>query len=348
MSRSGSTDEMSLGIVKDIEAQGCAVELLKGDVANVEDVRRCLSSTAVPIGGIVQGAMVLRDRMFDSMTHREYHEALACKVQGTWNLHAVSLELNLPISFFTMLSSISGIVGQKGQANYSGGNTFLDSLAVYRRNTLGLPANSINLGIIEGIGYLVDHDEVHKQLTRHLDTWAPINEVKLRRVFEMSVFQQDGDVSHQPNPASVTQMITGMQIPLPHETDLYHDARFTGLHITTDKDGESAKAGDRDDKELQTFNLLLRTKTVDPNTLLTAAVELMNSKFVKLLRLAEPMEPSRPMSIYGVDSLVAVEFRNWARTTLHVEMSTLEITNAASLIALCEKIVTKAAAVLAA
>lgn len=60
MSRSGSADEKSLGVIKDIEAQGCAVELLKGDVADTEDVRRCLKSTVVPIGGIVQGAMVLR------------------------------------------------------------------------------------------------------------------------------------------------------------------------------------------------------------------------------------------------------------------------------------------------
>ncbi|KAH8729278.1 putative polyketide synthase [Ilyonectria robusta] len=348
MSRSGSADEKSLGVIKDIEAQGCAVELLKGDVADTEDVRRCLKSTVVPIGGIVQGAMVLRDRMFDSMTHQEYHEALACKVQGTWNLHTVSQELNLPLSFFTMLSSISGIIGQKGQTNYSGGNTFLDSLAVYRRDTLGLPATTVNLGIIEGIGYLADHDDVHKQLTRNLDTWAPINEAKLRRIFEFSVFQQDLDVTRQPSPASVTQMITGMQIPLPGDTELFRDARFTGLHITTGKEGDGAKSGDRDDKELQTFLLLIKTKGTDPNALLTAAVELANAKFTKLLRLAEPMEPSRPMSIYGLDSLVAVEFRNWARTTLSVELSTLEITNAQSLIALCEKIVAKAAAALAA
>lgn len=45
-----------------------------------------------------------------------------------------------------------------------------------------LPATSINLGVIEGIGYLVEHDYGHKQLTRNLDTWAPINEANLRRV----------------------------------------------------------------------------------------------------------------------------------------------------------------------
>ena len=60
MSRSGHGDETSQGIVKNIHALGSQIDLLKGDVANLEDVRRCFKETTVPIGGIVQGAMVLK------------------------------------------------------------------------------------------------------------------------------------------------------------------------------------------------------------------------------------------------------------------------------------------------
>ena len=73
------------------------------------------------------------------MTVAQFHDAVRCKVQGTWNLHTAAMEQNLSLDFFTMLSSISGLVGQKGQANYAAANTFLDSLAVYRQG-LGLPA----------------------------------------------------------------------------------------------------------------------------------------------------------------------------------------------------------------
>jgi hypothetical protein len=59
------------------------------------------------------------------MSLEKYHAAIYGKVRGTWNLHHVSLEQNQPLEFFTMLSSISGIVGKKGQSNYSAGNTFL-------------------------------------------------------------------------------------------------------------------------------------------------------------------------------------------------------------------------------
>jgi NAD(P)-dependent dehydrogenase (short-subunit alcohol dehydrogenase family) len=60
ISRSGHVDETSQGVVKNINALDCQIDLLKGDVAVYEDVKRCFGETTVPIGGIVQGAMVLR------------------------------------------------------------------------------------------------------------------------------------------------------------------------------------------------------------------------------------------------------------------------------------------------
>lgn len=60
LSRSGHGDDKSQGVVKNVRALGAHIDLLQGDVANTEDVRRIFKETAVPIGGIVQGAMVLR------------------------------------------------------------------------------------------------------------------------------------------------------------------------------------------------------------------------------------------------------------------------------------------------
>ena len=53
------------------------------------------------------------------------------------------------------------------------------------------------------------------------------------------------------------------------------------------------------------------------------------------------MEPGKPLRIYGLDSLAAVGFRNWVRMESGAELTTLDITNVASLIALCEKIVSR-------
>lgn len=101
----------------------------------------------MPVVGVIQGAMVLRDRMFSTMTPDEFRQPIVPKVAGTWNLHQASPEQPKSLDFFTLLSSVSGLVGQLGQANYAAGNTFLDSFAAYRLQQ-GLPACSINLGPI--------------------------------------------------------------------------------------------------------------------------------------------------------------------------------------------------------
>lgn len=45
-----------------LEALGTRVIVIKGDVANAEDVRNAFQKGARPIAGVVQGAMVLRVR----------------------------------------------------------------------------------------------------------------------------------------------------------------------------------------------------------------------------------------------------------------------------------------------
>ena len=54
------------------------------------------------------------------MQVQDYQAAVSAKVQGTWNLHNTSLSLASDLDFFTLLSSVSGVIGNKGQANYAG------------------------------------------------------------------------------------------------------------------------------------------------------------------------------------------------------------------------------------
>jgi NAD(P)-dependent dehydrogenase (short-subunit alcohol dehydrogenase family) len=60
MSRSGYADDRSRGVIKQINALGAHIDLLTADVTVASDVERAFRQTIVPIGGIIQGAMVLR------------------------------------------------------------------------------------------------------------------------------------------------------------------------------------------------------------------------------------------------------------------------------------------------
>ncbi|KAK6082377.1 beta-ketoacyl synthase domain-containing protein [Seiridium cupressi] len=331
MGRSGFDDPRSQAVLKDLSAEGCHVDLVRGDVSLLDNVRRAFRDASKPIGGIVQGAMVLRDKPFESMTHEEYHTTITSKVAGTWNLHNVALELNLALDFFVMLSSISGVIGQPAQANYAAANVFLDNFAYYRRG-LGLKANSVDLGAIEDVGYMAEHSDLIKALDT--SAWTPINEPLFCNIVRFSIMQQEDEPV---NKASNAQLITSIAVPQSPSSRLLVDARFSSLLFGSAAGvaGADASGGN---KEIQALLLAIRGGA-DMPTALPAAVDVANKQFMTTLRLDEPLEPAKPLSAYGLDSLAAVEFRNWSRAQLGAELTTLEVTSAPSLLNLAEKIV---------
>lgn len=140
----------------------------------------------------------MQDKPYETMTVDDFHASIHAKVQGTWNLHHASLELlKRPLKFFTMLSSISGVVGRKGQANYAAANTFLDAFASYRQSQ-GLCANAVDLGMIVDVGYIAE-DENGLEDRFDKSQWIPVNESMLRRILTYSIMQQDATVIAAPN-----------------------------------------------------------------------------------------------------------------------------------------------------
>lgn len=82
------------------------------------------------------------------MTIDDWEAAVRPKVGGTWNIHKATQSISL--DFMVLFSSFSGLVGQRGQANYSSANTFLDAFVQYR-HALGLAASAINTSLIEDV-----------------------------------------------------------------------------------------------------------------------------------------------------------------------------------------------------
>lgn len=263
------------------------------------------------------------------MELKDFHEAINPKVQGTLNIHAVTIERNQNLDFFTLLSSMSGVIGQKAQSNYAAANVFLDSFAAYRQK-LGLPACSVDLGAVEDVGYISERKELSNRIEKQ--SLTPINERLLHKILKFSILQQTDTI----NPASATQMITGVPVPLNQDSELLRDARFAGLDVAG-LGGDDRKS---DSEAVHAFLSMAKAK-IDHTVLLTSAVELVNGQITKSLGLSEPMEARKALSLYGLDSLVAVELRNWIRLQLGVEITTLEILGATTLSTLCEKILSK-------
>jgi hypothetical protein len=140
------------------------------------------------------------------------HNALLVgKVCGTWNLHAsaeaarapTTTQRAPPLDIFTLLSSLSGVVGKTALANYAAGNAFLDAFA-RSRCARGRRAHTMALGIVDVVGYMAGRKALKAPVDPSI--WTHSSEAVLRRIFTCSnlqLQQQQQPTQHwRPMPAA--------------------------------------------------------------------------------------------------------------------------------------------------
>jgi acyl transferase domain-containing protein/acyl carrier protein len=128
------------------QKQGARVAVKLADVADAGQLSALLgeiASSMPPLRGILHAAGAIDDGVLTEQNWERFARVLAAKTVGSWLLH--ELTTFLPLDFFVMFSSLASIVGAPGQANYAAANAFQDALA-HERVRRGLPAVSINWG----------------------------------------------------------------------------------------------------------------------------------------------------------------------------------------------------------
>jgi NAD(P)-dependent dehydrogenase (short-subunit alcohol dehydrogenase family) len=146
VSRSGEGAEGARELRADLEGQGATVEIAARDVSDRAQLHALLEGIDPdhPLGAVVHAAGVLDDGTIASLDPGRLERVLAPKAQAALHLHQLTEEMDL--SAFVLFSSAAATIGSPGQGNYAAANSFLDSLAAYRRSR-GLPATSIAWGL---------------------------------------------------------------------------------------------------------------------------------------------------------------------------------------------------------
>ncbi len=145
VSRSGPEAEGAEQLRAELEEAGAEVTIAACDVSDREALESLLAgiSSEHPLGAVIHCAGTLADGTVEAMEAEQVDRVFAAKADTAWNLHELTAESDL--SEFVLFSSVAGVLGGPGQANYAAANVFLDALAQKRR-TEGLAATSIAWG----------------------------------------------------------------------------------------------------------------------------------------------------------------------------------------------------------
>lgn len=272
------------------------------------------------------------------MTFPIWQRAVLPKVRGTWNLHNATTKRNEPLDFFFLFSSVSSMGRQRGQSNYAAGNNFLDAFVQYR-HSLGLPCSTVNIGVMEDVGYLPNHPEqldMYRATSLHL-----LQEKQLLDAIQLMLMRSKPTTEDNGSKRFVnrSQIGLGIRSTLPlsapnNRTFWKRDPRFLAYHnsphnsqspITTTliDESDSLKRFLRDARS----NLSLLQEPESAEFLARA----IGKTLLGFMLLDEEPDLEVSVTALGMDSLITIELRNWIRQRVGVEMSVIEIMGAGSL-----------------
>ena len=305
-SRSQPTLE-ALETIERIRAIGADVVVECGDIAQPGTAQRLVATataTGLPVRGVLHAAAVIEDATLTNITDELIEHDWAPKVYGAWNVHTATADQ--PLDWFCSFSSAAALVGSPGQGAYAAANSWLDAFTLWRR-AQGLPATAIAWG-----------------------AWAQIG--------RGTALAEGADIAIAPDEGAYA-----------FEALLRHDRAYTGYAPITDTPWLTAFAEHspfaeafRSTGQNSTGTSKLRAELDElPLDEWPTRLRRLVSEQVSLI-LRRSIDPDRPLSEYGMDSLSALELRTRIETETGIRINPADLANIGTVRGLggllCEKL----------
>ena len=293
-----SPDETARKKLTELEQTGAFVVVEKADVSDVESMTRVMSNieqSNLPLAGVIHSAGMLSDGVLQNQNWSSFEKVMAPKVQGAWLLH--QLTKNQPMDFFVLFSSAASLFGSPGQGNHAAANAFLDGLAHYRRG-MGLSGLSIHWGAVSQVGAAAEGSADLAELKG----MGVISPIQVLDSLELLMSSSNVEVGVVPIKWSAWQDRVAQWLFL------------SDWHQTThayDHTSESFKC-----------SLLQQFKTAVPSERREILVAHVRRQVAEVLGLNSSQQVDLKQGFFdlGMDSLMAVDFRNRLQKSLECDL----------------------------
>jgi polyketide synthase 5 len=316
-------NQKALETIELIRAIGAEIEVECGDIAEVGTAERLVTvatATGLPLRGVLHAAGVFENAMLTNITDKVVDHNWAPKVHGAWNLHQATA--TLPLDWFCLFSSAVALVGSPGQGAYAAANSWLDSFTNWRRSE-GLPATAIAWALWAEIGAAAVGADASDAValaegadgTAVAAHWrdTAISPEEGAYAFEALLRHNRAYTGHAPMTGTPWFNAFAQRSPF---AELFQSSRQSG----------------RDSSEF-----LAELNKSPSDEWATMLRRLISDQVTRILR--RPVDPDRPLSEYGVDSLGNLELRTHIETETGIRVTSNDITTVQDLaVLLCEKL----------
>jgi NAD(P)-dependent dehydrogenase (short-subunit alcohol dehydrogenase family)/acyl carrier protein len=324
-SRTGSVSETAATAIADMEAAGATVAVRATDVTDPMSVKALLSeidATMPPLRGVLHTAMVIDDALFRNLDGRRIEAVMAPKIAGASVLDEATRTYDLDL--FVMYSSATTLIGNPGQSAYVAANAFLEGLA-RARHAAGLPALAVAWGAIADAGYLARNTQVGDMLSMRLGKQSLGARAALAG---LGMILDAGVPAPVMAYAKIDWSSARKELPI-MATPLA--SRIAGQESDAASDG------------MADGHLAALIEGLDHVRAVKVVTDLLAGEISRILRLpADDIDPARPLTEIGMDSLMALELRMAAERRLGVDIPLLSLANGAALGDIARRIVDKA------
>jgi acyl transferase domain-containing protein/acyl carrier protein len=320
LSRSGVTSEEAKLAINVMQNAGCNIHSAQVDVTDLQQINNVITEAAKnmpPLKGVVHGAAVLDDSFIVDMSREKLDKVVKPKLYGAVNLHQATIDI--PLDFFIMFSSISSLIGNPGQANYVLGNSYLDAFAHYR-HALGLPATTINWGVLAEAGMVARDKGVAKMLKS-----AGITGFSNKQAFKALRYT----LEHKPVQIGLFQV--EWEKWAQNNQPVAKVERFSDL---------VAHVGDAENKKREEIvGELIKLDKQQRKEFVQQQLKVQLSKVLKVP--VKKMEVTHSIKGLGIDSLMAYELVVAIRDSFGVEMTTVELLQDISMLDFVDSLLSK-------